>query len=271
MIYEPKPEYTGMDIIIIIDSSKTNSCMMVANKYGNVLDDYELRGFASDNILEQCYAERQFLSVLLRGANIYIGAIEDIITKKDNQGMQEHESRFKITAIFMSFISYFQDTHKYTLNLINNWAWKAGTLPEEFRTMDHDKGSLDYHKFMKTKYANRKDDVTDAYQILQYVKMTFGISESIQIEGEKELTSVKYVTKLLSASTDTAGTVSFIYNDGYFLNDVVSFMVNRLETNQIGCCKMPINNIKADDIYKYCSGTFKMREEELLLTVRRDG
>lgn len=278
-LYSVKPEYVGKDIMVAIDASKTNSCMFVADKYGNVLDDYELSGKAEDNILDQCFKERQFLTSLLMGANVIVGGIEDIITKKDkgeiSRGMMEHESRFKITAIFMSFISYFQDHHNFTLELINNWAWKSNTLPEEFRSGEYakdKKGSLAYHKRLKTKYANRKDDVTDAYQILQYLKIIHNITDTVVVEGPKELTRHKHAIWLFSSNSDVAGTRQFICNSTeYSPKDIVSFIANRLIVKQVGYCLLPISMFTIDEIYSLCSGNFMVKEDNLILAVRRDG
>lgn len=277
-LYNVKPEYVGKDVIISIDASKTNSCIFVADKYGNILHDYELRGKPEDNILDQCYKERQFLEVLFRGANIILGGIEDIITKKEkgeiSKGMQEHESRFKITAIFMSFISYFQDHHKYTLELVNNWSWKSNTLPEEFRSGEYakdKKGSLAYHKHLRTKYANRKDDVTDAYQIMEYLKLVHNITDAITIEGPKELTKYKNASWLFSRSANVAGARQFICNNTeYALRDIIPFMTNRLTINQVGYCILPTSLFTVNDIYSMCTGAFNVCEKELILAVRRD-
>lgn len=277
-LYNVKPEYTGKDVIIAIDSSKTNSCIFVADKYGNVLDDYELRGKPEDNVLDQCYRERQFLSTLFSGANIILGGIEDIVTKKEkgeiSKGMQEHESRFKITAIFMSFISYFQDHHNYTLELLNNWSWKSNTLPEEFRSGEYagdKKGSLAYHKHLHTKYANRKDDVTDAYQMLQYLKKIHNITDAIVIDGPKELTKHKNSYWVFSRSADVAGTRQFICNnEEYTIKDIIPFMTNRLTTNQVGYCILPTHLFTISDIYSMCAGAFNVYEKELILAVKRN-
>ena len=95
-IYTPRPEYTRQDVMVAIDASKTNTGMFVADRYGNILDDYEISGERSDDIYYQTWEQRKFIKTLFAGSNIVLGGIEDIITK-DSHGMREHESRLKIT------------------------------------------------------------------------------------------------------------------------------------------------------------------------------
>lgn len=277
--YSPVSEYIGKEVIVAIDASKTNTAMFVADKLGNILDDYELSGEAKDEVLHQCYQERQFLSTLFTGTKVLFGGIEDIITKKDSKGisrgMMEHESRFKITAIFISIICYFQDNHQITLELINNWSWKSHTLPEEFRTGVYaadKKGSLAYHKKLGTKYANRSDDTTDAYQILQYMKQLHGLTGIVQISGPKEITDRKYNICIYSEAANTGGCDEFTMSDDctFGIDEIAAFIVNRIDKNKTGFVKLPSSYFNIHDIYKYAnSNCYQQCESNLILAVGR--
>ncbi len=175
--YESK--YVGKHIVVATDSSKTNSAMLVGDTDGNVLDDYEISGAGGDtNVYDLCRFTRTELKSLFRGSYIEFVGIEDIITKKSdsNKGLEIHQSRYKITAVFDNFIFYFDEFHNKRPVLIPQWSWKSATLPEEYRKRTHKKGSKDYMKDMGWDYANRKDDVTDAFFILMYIYQTYSFN-----------------------------------------------------------------------------------------------
>lgn len=184
--YEAK--YVGKHLVIAIDSSKTNSAMLVGDTDGKVLDDYEISGSGSDvNVYDLCHYTRKELKNLFRGSFIEFVGIEDIITKKEsssdgkrgwmsNKGLEIHQSRYKITAVFDNFIFYFDEFHDCMATPIPQWSWKSTTLPPEYRTREHKKGSKDYMQDMGWSYGNRKDDVTDAFFILMYIYQTYSFS-----------------------------------------------------------------------------------------------
>lgn len=184
--YESK--YVGKHIVIGIDSSKSNSALMVGDVDGNVLDDYEISGAGSDtNVYDLCRFTRRELKNLFRGSYVEFVGIEDIITKKDeskggkggwnsNKGLEIHQSRYKITAVFDNFIFYFDEFHNKMPVLIPQWSWKSTTLPPEYRTRAHKKGSKDYMQDMGWEYGNRKDDVTDVFFILMYIYQTYSFN-----------------------------------------------------------------------------------------------
>lgn len=268
--YVPKPEYNGKQVNIAIDSSKTNSCIQVFDSYGNDLNDYELRGEPEDDILYQIDHQRSVLRTIFKGAIIQMGGIEDIVTRK-SQGMQEHESRYKITMIFANFIIYFQEYHNVTLELVNNWSWKSRVLPPEYRTDKHKKGSLDWHKDRRTKFANRKDDVTDAHCIKEYLCIKHEINGVERVEDTPEVPKHKYLWQLYSTDTSIGMTKMFTYNSEVGLKDTLSYIVNRLSTNEIGSTVVPVSLFNAEDIYTRSRGKFKEVEIELYLIIKREG
>lgn len=279
--YEPVPEYTQQRIIIAIDSSKTNSCMTVANEYGVRLDDFELRGEPKDDVLQQCIWERQCLSVILEHSTPWIVGIEDIITKKEytssdgkkvskfSAGLEIHQSRFKITAVFMSFVIFFQDKFDITPELVNNWSWKSTVLPEEYRTREHNKGSLDWHRDRGTRLANRTDDVTDCDCILEYLKITHKITGEQHISDVAESTTHKYFLIICSAKSDTGGSVKFSDNNKIKFEDKIAYMLNRLEIKEVGCCLVETRSLTPQQIYTHCMGRFEKKEERVYICVRR--
>lgn len=167
------PEYVGQNIYIGIDSSKSNTAIVVGNEYREIIADYEINGAGNEvDVYQLCWDTRKQLKSLFSGANIQAVAIEDIITKKsDNnfKGMDVHNSRAKITAVFDNLIFTFQEYFEITPRRINNQEWKANTLPEEYRKRDHKKGSKDYFNDIGGRWSGRKDDVTDAVCILTYL------------------------------------------------------------------------------------------------------
>lgn len=265
-LYTPKPEYVGRNIIVAIDASKTNSAMFVSDEYGNILNDYEISGDKYDDIYYQTWEQRKFLKTLFEGSHVMLGGIEDIITK-DSRGMEEHESRLKITLVYASFISAFQDYCGCTLEPINNWAWKSDILPEKYRTRNHHKGSLDWHKDMHSRYANRKDDITDAWCILQHLLKKHNISKIIHISDDiEDMRQCSYV--ILSGHTDMAGHVEYRFNKSINLEQNIAFLSNRLKgKNVANFFRVPIGALSIKQIYDKCYGTFSREEREVIIMV----
>lgn len=277
--YTVRPEYVGRDIIVAIDSSKTDSAFFVADKFGNILNDYDICGLKSDDIYWQTYEQRKFLKTLFSGSNIILGGIEDVITKKTygsgdkeksyrvSRGMEEHQSRLKITLVYASFISVFQDCFDYTLEPVNNWSWKTEILPEEYRTRDHHKGSQDWHNDMHTAYAGRNDNITDAWCILQYLLKKHNISRVVPVSNDVEdMKQCKY--SLLSSKTNMAGHIEYRYNASLSIEQNIAFLSNRLKDTKVAnFFRVPISALNIKDIYAKCYGTFLREERELIIMV----
>lgn len=271
--YEPDMEYSGKKIMISIDSSKTDSCMTVADEFGVRLDDYELCGEPKDDVLAQCQWERRCLSTILANSLPSIVGIEDIITKKEDgkfsAGIETHQTRFKITAIFMSFICFFQDTFNITPELVNNWSWKSTVLPEQYRTQEHHKGSLDWHKDRGTPLSKRNDNVTDSDCIMEYLKIVHGIFKIDRISDIIENTSNQYQLAICSGKYDVGGLREFKDNKLLMIKDKISYIVNRLSVNEIAYVKIDIHVCTPQQVYSLCYGDFNKKEDEVVLLVRR--
>lgn len=196
-------EYIGKKIVIGIDSSKSNTGIVIGDACGNVYHDYEIDGSGSENeVFNVSYETRKMLRCLLKDCEILKIGIEDIITKKYyddfadgrkvkyNEGLTIHKSRAVITHIYDSFIIFFMDEFGITPTLVNNQAWKTAILPEEFRKRHHKKGAKDYYDmyYPASRWANRKDDVTDAYCIYQYLLKynKFDVSYQLNLAGKYE-------------------------------------------------------------------------------------
>lgn len=172
LLQDFSPCYAGKNIVIAIDSSKSNSAMVVGLPDGTVLDDFEISGAGSNvDVYDLCKDTRAFLKEIFKGSYIRFVGIEDIITKKEKayKGIDIHTSRAKITAVFNNFIFAFEEYYGIRPVPINNWTWKSNVLPEKYRKKDHDKGSKDYFNDLGNRWAGRKDDVTDAVCIFIYI------------------------------------------------------------------------------------------------------
>ncbi len=102
-VYEYTQSYGGKNILVSIDSSKSNTAIWVWDEYGFPLDYYEISGAgASVDVYDLCWQTRIELQKLLSGANVLKVGIEDIITKNEKgyKGLEIHQSRYKINSLF---------------------------------------------------------------------------------------------------------------------------------------------------------------------------
>lgn len=253
-----EPTYAGKKIAIAIDSSKTNTAMIVGDIYGNVLDDYELNGKSDTDVLLLCKQEREALKLLFEGAKIQLVGIEDIITKKHDKNqnpMDIHMSRFKITAVFMSLICFFQDTHKITPELVNNQHWKSEVLPEEYCKRTHKKGSLDYMKDIGSKYATRSDDITDAYCIYQFLAREHGYKDITEIE-EPCAANKAYHCGLFPLDTGIPPKAKqFVYNPNLTFKQNCDTMIYHMGmSDEFAFAKVNVSDLTIEEIYENASG-----------------
>ena len=175
--------YEGKELIIGIDSSKSNTGIAVAEIEDNVIKEVsvlEVNGEFDGTSEEQCFflctSIRKFLHNTFKNSFIRLVGIENVITKqfkdrfgKYTGGMNQHMSRVKITSVFSEINTEFMESFQKVPMLINNQAWKSAILPAEFRTADNKKGSQLYMASLNPKYAGYSDDATDALCILMYI------------------------------------------------------------------------------------------------------
>lgn len=272
IITQLHPIVAGQDIVIGIDASKTNTALAIGDLSGELLHWIELNGEQDGtteyDALALCQKQRKALQELLKGANVKQVGIEDIITKvKKGQrtGMTEHQSRFKITCIFASLIAFFQDTFDITPLLINNQSWKHAILPPEFRKRDIGKGSLAYFQSIGDRLGKCSDDVTDAVCILKYIYTRMGMDLGLPIKGA-EITLKKHDIMLISEiEAFDVPHKDFLYNDKLTLEQNATVMSNN--TEKYARAKVKLDQLKLSEIYSYCTGKFKKKEDFLYLWV----
>ncbi len=249
--------YAGKNICVSIDSSKSNSAMFVWDEYGYVLDDYEISGAGKDvDVYDLCWQTREQLKVLFKDAKIIKVYIEDIITKnekdaegKSYKGMSIHQSRAKITAVFNNFIFFFQDYHHVMPRLVNNWEWKSHILPKEFRKKDHDKGSLDWCKAQGNRYAERKDDVTDAWCIGLYMFMAEKIDATYIVDTVEPARGHYNYGIFPENFPIPEGSKKFEIQNKDSLIHNIETISNRIEKGQPGVVKLPVDALTFEDVY----------------------
>lgn len=271
------PCYAGKNLVIAIDSSKSNSAMIVGLPDGTILDDYEISGAGSNvDVYDLCKDTRAFLKEIFKGAYVRFVGIEDIITKKEKtyKGIDIHQSRAKITAVFNNFMFAFEEYYNIRPVPINNWAWKSNVLPEKYRKKDHDKGSKDYFNDLGNRWAGRKDDVTDAVCIFLYIMKLV----PIKVKGELTvITPPKYNYEYAifpESFTMKDGAKEFDIRVDGTLEQVIASISNNIDSKQFGYFYLNIEDVPLDIIYseKLCvnnSNRFSRITDKVLVAVRR--
>lgn len=271
-----QPRYSGKRIIIAIDSSKTNSAIAVGDEFGELLDWIELNGSADGTTLEDtlrlCKEERDILREIFRGSKPILVGIEDIITKNSKTGHQNgmtvHQSRFKITAVFMSFISFFQDEFNILPELVNNWSWKSAILPEVYRTTAYKKGSQAYLSGVNPKFIGCTDDVTDVVCILMYLKKIHKIETVYPVTGIEVKKREGVAVFVSNERAKNYKRIEFSYNKQLTLKQNVTFMLNRVKEGFVCSAIVDVEWLSLEDIYKLAVGTFDRENKYVTLLVQ---
>lgn len=275
--------YNTKRIRVSIDSSKTNTAICIMSRTYKVLDLIEFDGSKDKDILKLIHEQRIALKIIFSGAIIIDGAIEDIITKKEeeaggkySEGLKHHHSRYVITAVFISLIVFFQDNFDITLEPFSNQAWKAAVLPKELNKRDIYKGSVEYIRYKYPQYITgvKDDDGSDAICIGEYMKLRANANTEFTIEDipdEKEFTINPCIYKIFSINKKVAkqSSVQFRYNELLSLDSNARAIANRIEIKQLGWTICPIDKLDIEDIYKFCTGVFEENAKQVLLVVKR--
>ena len=247
-----EPLYSNKKIIVAIDSSKSNSAIVVGDTVGHVLDDFEINGSgAGVDVYDLCRETRAQLKNLFRGSDILLVGIEDIITKNEKgyKGIEIHQSRAKITTVWNNFIFFFDEFFDIMPVLVNNWAWKAGVLPEKYRTKNHDKGSKDWFMSLGNQWADRKDDVTDAVCIYLYLRKVTNIKPVYEIK-EIQIPTHEYEFSIYPKSMTLPESVkAFIIANNGLLEHNMATVANSLEIGQLGYIEVPIEAVPIEWLY----------------------
>ena len=278
MVDSYMPLYGGKKIIVAIDSSKSNTAMIVGDEYGNILDDYEISGAGGNvDVYDLVKDTRAQLKTLFQGAEIILVGIENIITKNEKgyKGIEIHQSRYKITAVFDNLIFYFQEFHNIMPKLINNQEWKAAVLPEEYRKRDHKKGSKDWFMSIGNRWADRKDDITDAVCIFTYLLKTSEIKVTYKLKETRPARNTYSIGIFPSKMEMPKGSKEFIIENKDSLEHNLAMISNNINDNQIGYIRVDLDLVPIDWIYsdrlKYNSKiTYNRNEKDVILAVSID-
>lgn len=282
-VYSIASRYSGKNITISIDSSKTNTAICVMSRTYKVLDLIEMDGSKDKDILQLIKEQRDALKIIFNGSTIEDGGIEDIITKKDeesggkySEGLKHHHARYVITAVFVSLIACFQDNFNITLETISNQAWKASVLPKELNKRSVYKGSVEYVRKLYPQFVTggKDDDGTDAICIGEYMKMRRGLSKDSLLEDipdEEEFLLNPCLYRLYDKDTkikDGVG-VQFQYNNSLSLDSNCRAMANRIKKGQLGWAICTIDQVSIEEIYKLCAGKFSESTTHFKVIVKR--
>lgn len=276
-VHEFTPEYGGKKIVIAIDSSKSNTAIVVGDTEGHILNDYEISGAGSDtDVYDLCRDTRDALRQLFHGADIQLIGIEDIITKKEAnyKGLEVHQSRAKITAVFNNLIFFFDEVFNKMPRFIPNQSWKASVLPEEFRKRTHKKGSKDWFDELGNRWAGRKDDVTDAVCIYIFLMKT----EEIKVEysvRETKPAECEYTYGLFPITFKSIESYKkFVIENNDSIEHNMATIAGRLDKNEYGyfavdISRIPIEWIYSDKLKFSAISTYQREDKEIYIAVQR--
>ena len=276
-VHEFTPEYGGKKIVIAIDSSKSNTAIVVGDTEGHILNDYEISGAGSDtDVYDLCRDTRNALRQLFHGADIQLIGIEDIITKKEAnyKGLEVHQSRAKITAVFNNLIFFFDEVFNKMPRFIPNQSWKASVLPEEFRKRTHKKGSKDWFDELGNRWAGRKDDVTDAVCIYIFLMKT----EEIKVEysvRETKPAECEYTYGLFPITFKSIESYKkFVIENNDSIEHNMATIAGRLDKNEYGyfavdISRIPIEWIYSDKLKFSAISTYQREDKEIYIAVQR--
>lgn len=276
-VHEFTPEYGGKKIVIAIDSSKSNTAIVVGDTEGHILNDYEISGAGSDtDVYDLCRDTRNALRQLFHGADIQLIGIEDIITKKEAnyKGLEVHQSRAKITAVFNNLIFFFDEVFNKMPRFIPNQSWKASVLPEEFRKRTHKKGSKDWFDELGNRWAGRKDDVTDAVCIYIFLMKT----EEIKVEysvRETKPAECEYTYGLFPITFKSIENYKkFVIENNDSIEHNMATIAGRLDKNEYGyfavdISRIPIEWIYSDKLKFSAMSTYQREDKKIYIAVQR--
>lgn len=246
--------FSGKSIMIAIDSSKSNSALIVSDTSQNILADFEFRGGGKDiDVYDLCKHTRAYLKRIFKGASIAAVGMENIITKKEDNyhGLEIHYSRAVITAVFNNFIFYFQEYHDIMPELINNNTWKTSILPEEYRKRKYEKGSLEYFRAMNSPWGKRKDDITDAVCIMMHMWKSISVVPIRHISTLSAYNGKYNVSIYPIGDYKNYNVIKFIpaIGEKTTIDMLMQTVVSNLNKGEIGYLECDIKNLDLEFIY----------------------
>lgn len=244
---------TELDVIVTFDPSKTNMAVFIGtpDKQGIAAIEFSgnnrKRGPAMDTT-QYCLEVRAYLKEYLKHVNLYMVAIEQAIQKK---GIDYYKSNMVLTEIRGNLLNFFMEEYNIKVIEINNWAWKAGVLPEGFRSM-YEKGSK---KFFQTVMPDSpytyffEADMTDCICIYWYVCDTLVTGYQIFC-NKRETCNYKYVYAYTAIDSDFAPNLRMVqYNPKFTITENMNYYANRYKDPF--AIEVPMEHIPINDVYKH--------------------
>ena len=261
------PLFEGHKITVGIDSSKTNTAILVHSFTDDSYTAIELNGTADKDIYQLCKNHRKELRTLFKGCKFLAVGIEDILTKK-NEGIQNtHEVRFKLTFLFSSLVILFEDSFNEDPEPVNNQAWKNLILGPELNKKDIYKGSTEYVARYFPKYKGFSNDVTDAYCILKYIEITHKLEVIRKVE-EKEKPSFERTVRLFSPLVKVnRDFIRYEYNYDLTLDENADYISNRGKKDGFSYAEVEVAKLSLKDLTSYLKRSEQLRVTEPVLNL----
>ncbi len=257
-----EPMFTDQVIDIAVDPSKSHTGIVIATADDSRKVAIEcLAGGSNVDVFEACAEIHIFMNTLLKGSTIRLAGVEDPITKdsyrvKDkngktvriNPGMETHENRLKLSAVFTTFMNVLRLNANHEIIRVNNNEWKASVLPAEFRTRDVGKGSNIWLPQVEPGFAGYDDNVTDAGCILLYLRKEY---KAEKIVCKKQITGVElslYKHDFVITDNCMSEYPRFVYNSMLKFEENLAYVSNRVKGG-LGIIEIPVSEIPVSVIY----------------------
>lgn len=260
---EVAPILTEGNVIVVADQSKSNSAIIIANTTGSIYDIIEVSGndrnyyAVPQDTTVYCREVEVYLRERLKGCNVIKIHIEEPITKhkKGAKGaLQNFKTTMILTEIRGSYNRIALDMTNEASDEVNNWSWKNGVLPPEYRAHG-EKGSYLYWITKDIKWLNYTDDVTDVYSMYIYLLKSKYQNEKILCD-KREKASREYTFAYVPLTTAANGNlIEFSYSKYFPLEANCNYYVNRKSTT--GYARIPAELISIENLYKYGKGLNK--------------
>lgn len=248
------PRYSGKFVTVGVDPSKSHAALVVGDEYSEFYDYIEILGGGSDiDVYDLCAFTREHLRNIFFGCTIIKVGVEDPITKKRKDkngkwvipGMETHENRLKLSAVFDNYMFLFRDLAGFNPERVNNQAWKKAILPAGYNTKEHDKGSYDWLNSFSNRFAGTNDNVTDAACILMYIRKD---AKDIRTQRVGMAEMPKWDFDYSITSTLVEG-IHYQYNIEMDFKSNLTFVANRAD-GEIRWLDVDVSNIPIPEFYK---------------------
>jgi len=274
-VTKAEPMFVGQTIDVAVDPSKAHSGVVIATADDSRKVAIEcLAGGGNVDVFEACAEIHEFFATLLHGSIIRLAGVEDPITKsydvvnkqgkrvRVNPGMETHENRLKLSAIFTTYMNVLRLMAHHEIMRVNNEAWKKAILPPEFRKREVGKGSNLWLPTIEPGYTGYDDNITDAGCILLYLRQATKAEKVIckrKVEAV-ELSLCQYSFAVYDYA-DYHRPV-YVYNTMLSFKDNVVYVANRSQ-GDVSVLELSVHDLPVDILYtdkfrakKFDSDTF---------------